>query len=183
MSGHRATIASTQNNDEVEQDLVSHGKKDETVLVSETAIAFAEGSIVEIDRAGVRVYSHVVEHPSEAAMTVREEFVNVERHFAHDTVRRTEVEGPESDELPTDAAKPTSYSTEKAEYRSYRHLVERTISVFGDERKASLWLSTPSQEMQGKVPMQVAQSVGYSRAELENIFEPIFLRIEHGIYS
>ena len=81
------------------------------------------------------------------------------------------------------AGRGTDLLAERSQYSNYRQLVERTIDVFGDERKASLWLSTPSSDLQGKVPMQVAQSVGYARTELDRIFEPIFLGIEHGIYS
>ena len=71
----------------------------------------------------------------------------------------------------------------RTEYRNHRLLIERTIEVFGDDIKAALWLSTPSADLDGKVPMQVAQEVHYSAAELDKIFEPIFIRIEHGIYT
>ena len=100
-----------------------------------------------------------------------------------DTVGRTEVESEDIEYFSPKTSKLFSYVSQRAEYISYRNLVERTIDVFGDAVKASLWLSTPSPDLQGKVPMQVAQSVKYSQAELEKIFEPIFLRIEHGIYS
>ncbi len=72
---------------------------------------------------------------------------------------------------------------QRLEYSSYRQLVERTIDVFGDELKASLWLSKPSPDLEGKVPLQIAESVQYAADELDRIFEPIFTRIEHGIYS
>ncbi len=71
----------------------------------------------------------------------------------------------------------------RAEYRNYRSLVERAVDVFGDELKASLWLSSPSADLDGLIPMQVAQRVKYSAEEIERIFEPVFLRIEHGIYT
>jgi len=71
----------------------------------------------------------------------------------------------------------------KAEYANYQALVERTIDVFGSEVKASRWLSMPSVDLGGKIPLQVAQSVSYSASEIERIFEPIFVQIEHGIYS
>jgi len=71
----------------------------------------------------------------------------------------------------------------KTEYANYKTLVERTIDVFGSESKASRWLSMPSIDLGGKIPLQVAQSVSYSASEIERIFEPIFIQIEHGIYS
>jgi uncharacterized protein (DUF2384 family) len=54
--------------------------------------------------------------------------------------------------------------------------------VFGDEIKASRWLSTPSPDFDGRVPLQVAQAADFA-VDIENTFEPIFVRIEHGIYS
>lgn len=69
------------------------------------------------------------------------------------------------------------------EYKNYQALVERAIEVFGDDLKAALWLSTPSSDLQNKVPLQIAQSVHYAADELRGIFEPVFLRIEHGIYT
>jgi uncharacterized protein (DUF2384 family) len=68
-------------------------------------------------------------------------------------------------------------------YDNYRRLVERTVDVFGDELIASRWLSMPSSDFGGKVPIQVAQSVDYDASELDRIFEPIFVHMEHGIYS
>ncbi len=78
---------------------------------------------------------------------------------------------------------PGNSPAQRAEYGSYRQFVERTIDVFGDELKASLWLSKPSPDLEGKVPLQIAELVQYAEAELDRIFEPIFIRIEHGIYS
>jgi uncharacterized protein (DUF2384 family) len=65
----------------------------------------------------------------------------------------------------------------------YRSFVARAVDVFGDEIKASLWLSTPSADLQGKIPLQIAQELHFATADVETIFEPIFVRIEHGIYS
>ncbi len=52
-------------------------------LTGETAIPVIEESLVvgkrEIDRGGVRVYSHVVERPAEADVTLRDQRVKVER--------------------------------------------------------------------------------------------------------
>ena len=65
-----------------------------------------------------------------------------------------------------------------AEYERYQSVVRRAISVFGDEVTASRWLSTPSPDFNGEVPLKVAQASGYSLKQ----FEPVFVRIEHGIY-
>lgn len=60
---------------------------------------------------------------------------------------------------------------------NYQKLVARTVDVFGDEIKASRWLSLPNPELNGETPLQTAQRHGYSSVALE----PIFTRIEHGI--
>lgn len=53
--------------------------------VGQTAIPIIEEELVvgkrEVERGGVRVYTHVVEHPAEAAVTLRDEFINIERRF------------------------------------------------------------------------------------------------------
>jgi uncharacterized protein (DUF2384 family) len=59
----------------------------------------------------------------------------------------------------------------------YRTLIARTVDVFGDEIKASRWLSLPNRDFDGQTPLQVAQKTGY---DLQAI-EPILIRIEHGI--
>ena len=52
--------------------------------VGTTAIPVVEESLVvgkrEVDRGGVRIYSHVVERPAEADITLRDERINVTRH-------------------------------------------------------------------------------------------------------
>jgi len=60
---------------------------------------------------------------------------------------------------------------------SYRVLVARTVEAFGDEIKASRWLSLPNKDLKGLTPLEIAQSSGYSTERLE----PILTRIEHGI--
>ena len=56
-----------------------------TQATGQTAIPIVEESLVvgkrEVERGGVRVYTHVVERPAEAAVTLRDEFINVERRF------------------------------------------------------------------------------------------------------
>jgi uncharacterized protein (DUF2384 family) len=61
---------------------------------------------------------------------------------------------------------------------NYRNLVARTVEVFGDEIKASRWLSAPSAELGGKTPIELARGFGYDVGQLE----PILTRIEHGVY-
>jgi len=60
---------------------------------------------------------------------------------------------------------------------NYQTLVARVVDVFGDELKASRWLSLPNSDLNGESPLQVAQRVNYSVLPLE----PILVRIEHGI--
>ncbi len=67
-------------------------------------------------------------------------------------------------------------------YEDYRALVGRTIDVFGDPTKASRWLSAPNHDLNGKAPLQLAREHLFDPAEMQRIFEPIFVRIEHGVY-
>jgi len=64
-----------------------------------------------------------------------------------------------------------------ASLANYQSLVARVVDVFGDEVKASRWLSLPNPDLDGKTPLQVAQRDNYSVLPLE----PILVRIEHGI--
>lgn len=59
----------------------------------------------------------------------------------------------------------------------YRSLIARTVDAFGDEIKASRWLSLPNRDFGGQTPIQVAQKDGY---DLRTI-EPFLIRIEHGV--
>jgi uncharacterized protein (DUF2384 family) len=63
--------------------------------------------------------------------------------------------------------------------KRYQLLVARVVDVFGDELKASRWLSLPNRELEGQVPIQVAEKEGYSLKSIE----PLLIRIEHGVYS
>ena len=60
---------------------------------------------------------------------------------------------------------------------NYQRLVARAVDVFGDELKASRWLSLPSPDFDGVAPLQFAQKHAYDPLALE----PVFTRIEHGI--
>jgi len=62
-------------------------------------------------------------------------------------------------------------------YASYEDLVQRATEVFGDGITASRWLSSPSADLGGQVPLHVVREDGYS----SDLLEPIFARIEHGI--
>ena len=61
------------------------GSKDTETVANGTAIPIIEESLVvgkrDVDRGGVRVYSHVVEKPVSADVTLHDEFINVERRF------------------------------------------------------------------------------------------------------
>lgn len=59
----------------------------------------------------------------------------------------------------------------------YRGLVSRAVETFGDEIKASRWLSLPNRDLDGKTPIQAVQATGYDM----QVLEPIFTRIEHGV--
>jgi uncharacterized protein (DUF2384 family) len=63
------------------------------------------------------------------------------------------------------------------EMMRYKTLIERTVDAFGDEIKASRWLSLPNQDFDGKTPLQVAQKDGYGLKAIE----PFLIRIEHGV--
>jgi uncharacterized protein (DUF2384 family) len=71
----------------------------------------------------------------------------------------------------------TSELTSSA-FSNYKHLVDRAVDVFGDEITASTWLSTPNNDLDGQVPLQVAQRSDYD----PEVLEPIFVKLEHGIY-
>lgn len=63
------------------------------------------------------------------------------------------------------------------EMACYRMLIERAVDAFGDEVKASRWLSLPNKDFNGQTPLQAAQKKGY---DLQAI-DPILSRIEHGV--
>ncbi|MGH9560147.1 MAG: antitoxin Xre/MbcA/ParS toxin-binding domain-containing protein, partial [Terracidiphilus sp.] len=59
----------------------------------------------------------------------------------------------------------------------YRGLVSRAVEAFGDEIKASRWLSLPNGDLDGQTPIQAVQANGYDM----QVLEPILTRIEHGV--
>jgi uncharacterized protein (DUF2384 family) len=59
----------------------------------------------------------------------------------------------------------------------YRGLVSRAVEAFGDEIKASRWLSLPNRDLNGQTPIQAVQASGYDM----QVLEPILTRIEHGV--
>jgi hypothetical protein len=60
---------------------------------------------------------------------------------------------------------------------SYRALVARVVDAFGDEIKASFWLSLPNKDLNGETPLQAARESDYD----PQVLEPILIRIEHGV--
>jgi uncharacterized protein (DUF2384 family) len=64
------------------------------------------------------------------------------------------------------------------ELANYKRLVSRVVDAFGDEQKASRWLSLPNADLHGETPLQSARKDSY----LGELVEPILVRIEHGIY-
>ena len=63
-------------------------------------------------------------------------------------------------------------------YRNYQNLVARAVEVFGDELKASRWLSLPNPFLNGETPLETARKDNYRIDKID----PILIRIEHGIY-
>jgi uncharacterized protein (DUF2384 family) len=72
---------------------------------------------------------------------------------------------------------PTEAPATEAELWFYRKLVSRTVEAFGDELKASEWLSRHNKDFGDETPLAVAQRNGYDY----RIIEPALIRIEHGI--
>jgi uncharacterized protein (DUF2384 family) len=52
------------------------------------------------------------------------------------------------------------------------------VDAFGDEIKASLWLSLPNEELHGQTPLQAVEKSGYDM----KVLEPMLTRMEHGVY-
>jgi uncharacterized protein (DUF2384 family) len=69
-----------------------------------------------------------------------------------------------------------------AQLRAYEGLVNRAIEVFGDAITADRWLSEPSPDLNNLVPLQIAEECDFDEKKIKERFEPIFARIEHGIY-
>jgi uncharacterized protein (DUF2384 family) len=63
------------------------------------------------------------------------------------------------------------------QYQNYRALVARAVDVFGDEIKATRWLSRPESSLNKQTPLQYARSRDYDPESLE----PLLARIEHGV--
>lgn len=94
---------------------------------------------------------------------------------------RSESLAPEFDESWVTIA--AQSSSPVARLHNYSEFVHRTVEVFGDELKASRWLSLPSSDLNGRIPLEVAQSLQFDPSELSLVFEPLFTQIEHGVYS
>lgn len=61
-------------------------------------------------------------------------------------------------------------------YAEYAMLVDRAVEVFGNERQATRWLSTSSQDFEGRTPLQDLIKNGPDHA-LE-----VLGKIEHGVF-
>jgi len=66
--------------------------------------------------------------------------------------------------------------------KAYETLVNRAAEVFGDAITADRWLSLPCSDLEGSTPLQVAEECDFDDKRLKEKFEPIFVKIEHGIY-
>lgn len=66
----------------------------------------------------------------------------------------------------------------RRDFKNYQQLVQRAVDVFGSELKASTWLSTPQNDLNGEVPLELARRQHYEPA----VFDEFFGRVEHGIY-
>ena len=69
------------------------------------------------------------------------------------------------------------WSVAESNLLRYRGLVARAVEAFGDEIKASRWLSLPNRDLNGQTPIQAVQANGYD----VQVLEPILTRIEHGV--
>ncbi len=66
---------------------------------------------------------------------------------------------------------------------NYRALVKRANDVLGSAELATRWLSSPNPSLDGDIPLQLMGRENYSREAIEKYLEPIFRRIEFGIYA
>jgi uncharacterized protein (DUF2384 family) len=83
---------------------------------------------------------------------------------------------PGSESALTGAVRQVSTGPER-EMVCYRALVSRAVEAFGDEIKASRWLSIPNKDLEGQTPLQAVQKSGYDM----QVLEPILARVEHGV--
>ena len=65
-------------------------------------------------------------------------------------------------------------------FHGYQQLVNRAVDVFGDEFKATRWLSTRLKQLDGLSPLEWAQRSGF--ADLSQI-ELVLSQLEHGVYA
>ncbi len=65
-------------------------------------------------------------------------------------------------------------------FRGYEQLVNRAVDVFGDEFKATRWLSTHLKQLDNLSPLEWAEKSGF--ADLSQI-EFVLGQIEHGVYA
>ena len=61
-------------------------------------------------------------------------------------------------------------------FANYERLVDRVSDVFGDDLKASRWLSLANEDFGRITPLAAAREDDYNMTRLE----PVLVRIEHG---
>jgi hypothetical protein len=71
----------------------------------------------------------------------------------------------------------TESSAAEIRLKNYRNLASRVTDVFGDEIRASRWLSKANEDLEGKTPLQIAEEHDYR----VSVLEPVLNRIEHGV--
>jgi len=98
-------------------------------------------------------------------------------HFERKGVHSSTAQPPNPESV-SDLSRPSRYVGPVHEMKRYQMLVARAVDAFGDEIKASRWLSLPNRDLDGQTPLQVAQKEGYSLRAIE----PLLTRIEHGVY-
>ncbi len=73
---------------------------------------------------------------------------------------------------------PSIQRLEPVDFKAIVPVIAHAVAVFGDEHKASHWLSTPLPVLEGRTPTEVLQMAG-GIARIETILT----RIEHNIPS
>ena len=148
-------------------------------------------------RGGVHIYSSAIERPVEQSIDVQEEHARVDRRYvnrpATDADFRTEqeqvVEVEEFAEQPMAAkqarveevrvGKEASQKSEtEQQYLIYNRVVGRAVDVFGNELKATRWLSRQNPDFGGKSPLEELVDSGFDPT---SIFDTLG-KIEHGVY-
>ncbi|HTS78659.1 MAG TPA: MbcA/ParS/Xre antitoxin family protein [Bryobacteraceae bacterium] len=73
---------------------------------------------------------------------------------------------------------PSIVRLEHADFGAIVPVIAHAVAVFGDEHKATHWLSTPLEILEGRTPTEILQTPGGAAR-----IETILTRIEHNIAS